>query len=232
MDGGGTLKAISDDHDIMGLTDQLMRQSTVNIFIENSETMYGKNLPGSLISDAKNDIANNIVEKIVLVDTDSSSSTDYSMDNEERLVDIPFIDFNSEADDEREEARGKIRKYVEILRKNLEDTDRDEYGDGGQPNNTGGQPNVDNVMPEIVDDGGQPSGKGPHLGGVMVGREASRGASSISTIDLIEQRNRMRNRRTEQPEEVGQQTSTSNQFPDFSTQQSTTGATDKANPLL
>ncbi|KAJ0963254.1 hypothetical protein J5N97_028376 [Dioscorea zingiberensis] len=75
-------------------------------------------------------------------------------DDEERLVHVPFLEYDSDPDEEREEARAKVRKYVQ-MKDTLQDDDGQEEeenannpdemaGDGGQVNDVG-----DNVRPII-----------------------------------------------------------------------------------
>lgn len=41
-----------------------------------------------------------------------ATSTESSKDYDEILLDVPFVDHNSDSDDERKEARCKMRSYV------------------------------------------------------------------------------------------------------------------------
>ncbi|KAJ0959779.1 hypothetical protein J5N97_000527 [Dioscorea zingiberensis] len=56
------------------------------------------------------------VMDIVNQDNTSDDSSDSGKDDEEIVADVPFINHNSDIDNEREEARDKIRRFVQLRR--------------------------------------------------------------------------------------------------------------------
>lgn len=63
-------------------------------------------------------------------DNFSDNTSESSKDNEETLVDVPFIEYNSDADEEIQEARNKVRKFVQ-LKKTLHEKECEKNSDNG-----------------------------------------------------------------------------------------------------
>ena len=85
----------------------------------------------------------------VTKDSRSDNSSEGNKDDEEVLVDVPFIDFNSDADEETEQARDKFRRNIELKKSVIrmgKEGDNEE-GEVGQPINTveGDAENTTNV---------------------------------------------------------------------------------------
>lgn len=66
-----------------------MSHKTIDIYIKISDAMHGKRLLETLLSDSGSN-------------SDSDNSGQGNNDDEEVLVDVPFIDFNSDVDEESE----------------------------------------------------------------------------------------------------------------------------------
>ncbi|KAJ0970278.1 hypothetical protein J5N97_023155 [Dioscorea zingiberensis] len=164
---------------------------------------------------------NSAVDLDVRKDNGSDIGSESGEDFEERLVDVTFINYSSDYDKEREQARDNVNKYVQLKRSiqdNVDESDNED-GDGERP--------VDclartSEVPPVTEDG-----KGHHTGGLIIGREVPQNSSFITASELMGQRNR-RIVAAKIQTEASQQTSTT-EFPDFPTQQSmtTTAAEEK-----
>lgn len=108
VDDGGTLKVISDDQGIVGLVKELRKHKIINVYGEISEVRHHMPLSEILLS------SNDNME--LDVRQGNQSDGDFSKDDEERFIDAPFIEYNSNVDDEKEEVRSKLKKYVEMKR--------------------------------------------------------------------------------------------------------------------
>lgn len=90
--GGGVLKNITVDQDIVSLSRQLRTYKTIDIYVKSSNVRHEKKLPEVLWSDS-----------------DSNNDSDVRRDNDyELLVNVPFIIQNSGVDEETKEAREKL----------------------------------------------------------------------------------------------------------------------------
>ena len=81
------------------------------------------------------------VDKIVDLDVsqeieDDNGSDSSKDDDEERLVDVPFVEYNSNVDEEIQDARDKIKKYVQ-LKKTMQGTNGEHDGQNGDDNQDG-----------------------------------------------------------------------------------------------
>ncbi|KAM0947815.1 hypothetical protein DsansV1_C07g0071541 [Dioscorea sansibarensis] len=94
-DDEGTLISISGDRAIPGLTEQSRAHNIVDIYVESGDGRHEKKLPKALLSDSDSD-------GDVREDVDSDNNSASNRDDEERLVDVPFINHTSDADDEIE----------------------------------------------------------------------------------------------------------------------------------
>lgn len=77
------------DEAVIGLSDQLRTHTKVDVYVETTDAEGDKSLLGALVSNSDSDGYN----------------SEASKDDEEMLVDVPFIYHLSNLDDEREEAR-------------------------------------------------------------------------------------------------------------------------------
>lgn len=100
--GGGVLKNITVDQDIVGLSRQLRTYKTIDIYVESSNVRHEKKLPEVSWSDSD---SNN--DSDVRRDNDSEDSSEGNKDYE-LLVNVPFIIQNSGDDEETKEAREKL----------------------------------------------------------------------------------------------------------------------------
>ena len=96
MDDKGVLKVTYDDEAIVDLIKQLTIARRVDVYLENLNIDHDKRLPKALIFDCDSD------------DNGSQSTKD----NEERLVEVPFIHYNPDVDKERQDTRDNLRGYV------------------------------------------------------------------------------------------------------------------------
>ena len=100
-----------------------------------------------VVNESGNEVLNEIVDKggnEVVNEGENDSAS--KKDDEERLVDVPFIDYDSDVDDEAEEASSKIRKYVQLI--------REIQGSDGVDNDVNGSEddvNTDEDPEEIID---------------------------------------------------------------------------------
>lgn len=115
---------IIDDQTLLGLAEQLILHKTVDIYVESSNTMHGKRLPETLLSNSRST-------------NDSYNSSEDSNDDEEVLVDALFIKIKSEIDEEICQARDSLRKYVDLKKSmiNMGMEGGNEGGEIGQPRN-------------------------------------------------------------------------------------------------
>ncbi|KAJ0987626.1 hypothetical protein J5N97_005982 [Dioscorea zingiberensis] len=122
VDEKGILKTISDDARAILLADQLREQSTITIFVESNGATQDQPLP-EVLAHARQEKRlpyDQTLPDVLLTDSGS--------DDEERLIQIPITDNNSDEDAEIEEARNKVRNFVE-LKKSLQHGDQiDEEG--------------------------------------------------------------------------------------------------------
>lgn len=72
-------------------------------------------------------------------DSDRDNSGKSNKDDKEVLVDVPFIDFNASADEEIEQSRDKIMRYVELQKSviRMDDEGDNEVGEVEKPTNIG-----------------------------------------------------------------------------------------------
>lgn len=89
VDGEETLTNISDDQDVVVFTNQLRTARTVNLYVETSNVRHEYKLPGVLLSGSDSDVIRNVQKE-----NDSDKGSEFSEDDEERLVDVPFINYN------------------------------------------------------------------------------------------------------------------------------------------
>ena len=106
-DDGGTLKEIPNDEGNISLVDHLRKSQIVNVHVEFLGVKHVKNIQQTLLSDSKVMWIWMLekVEEIV-------SGNDSVEDDEKRMLHIPLINDYSDADEEREQARVKVSKYV------------------------------------------------------------------------------------------------------------------------
>ncbi|KAJ0972130.1 hypothetical protein J5N97_020089 [Dioscorea zingiberensis] len=123
-DGEGAIHKISVDSDIIDFCEQLRTHRTVEVYVDSSDVTHFQKLPEVLLGD--NDI-------------DSNTSCEGSTDDEELLVEAPFMTHNSDADEETEEAREKLRRYVQ-LKKTIDGRDNEGHKeDGAAEEHIGGE---------------------------------------------------------------------------------------------
>ena len=84
-------------------------------------------------------------------DNDSESGEDF----EEKLVDVPFVNYNSRPDEEREHARDNISKYVQLKKSIYDNVDGsdNENGEGDRPIDNGEKDAGTIVAPSVIEDG-------------------------------------------------------------------------------
>lgn len=112
---------ISDDNDIMGLVDQLKKHQLVDIYVEFQGVKRDKNIPQALLSNSRIDVGIDVS----MVD-EFDSGNDWVSMIQVRMLDVP-INYQSDANEEREEARIKVSKYVQLKKKILtREGERDE----------------------------------------------------------------------------------------------------------
>ncbi|KAJ0977999.1 hypothetical protein J5N97_013473 [Dioscorea zingiberensis] len=110
----------------LSMVEHLMRHRVLDVYVQCLDVRHDMTLPETLLSDSEDvqlegiQASRNIVE---LDDNTSDDSSDSGKDDEEMLADIPFIDHNSDTDDEREEARDKMRRFVQLRRAISQDAD-------------------------------------------------------------------------------------------------------------
>lgn len=114
VDDGRTLKSITNDEGIVSLCDKLRRHGTVDIFVESLDISHEDTLPDVLLPNSQG-----VVELEMGEDDDDRSSSalgedDEGQDDEERLVSVPFINYSSDEDEERNQARDKVAKYIQL----------------------------------------------------------------------------------------------------------------------
>lgn len=139
IDGEGTINSICDDQSLVGLAKHLSKQRIVDIYVETTKLRHCKELPGVVLCNIGGDVEKH-GQKVNDIDSDSST------DHDERLASVPFIDYNSDKDEEIEEARDKVLRYAKMKKKCMEDNDvhdTSEEGDGRQHNNAEEGPNLD-----------------------------------------------------------------------------------------
>ena len=90
VEDGGTLKLVFDDDSTNGLSEQVGKNMIVDVYVETSYVDHGRSLPDALLSNEFND------------------GTELSKDNEEEFVEVSFVNYASDADDKKEEARDKL----------------------------------------------------------------------------------------------------------------------------
>lgn len=115
IEEGGTLKLISDDKDIISLADYLRKYRTTDVYAEISRVGHGIIIPEALLTNLKTDVGLNLrIDDKGDIDSgsDGGSGSDSSVDDEARLLDV--VNYSSEDDEEREEARSKVSKYIQL----------------------------------------------------------------------------------------------------------------------
>ena len=111
---------ISDDEGILWLVDQLQKHQTVDVYVEISGVKHDKIIPNTLLSDNEIDVGVDVRKPDIEIDVEvdvgeangDNNGNESGEDDEERLLDVP-INYNSDVNEEREEARVKVSKYVE-----------------------------------------------------------------------------------------------------------------------
>ncbi|XP_039132316.1 uncharacterized protein LOC120269096 [Dioscorea cayenensis subsp. rotundata] len=142
LDDGGTLHNISDDVGIVGLSEMLAKHGTTDVYVETSYANIGNSLPEALLGNSSKG-CNRIGEiETVNLDADhdilSDNDSESGKDNDETLVDVPFIEYNSDADEEIQEARDKVKRYVEF-KKTIQKEIGENSGDCGDENQVAGK---------------------------------------------------------------------------------------------
>lgn len=104
-DSEGIIKSVCGDQSMVGLAHHLSTHGIIDIYVETSEVIHGKNLQRILLSAIDGDVENGMYN-VNDIKSDSNSSKDYA----ERLAEVPFIQYNLDEDEETNEARDKVRK--------------------------------------------------------------------------------------------------------------------------
>lgn len=119
VDDAGILKNVCDDETTMALCDHLRRHSNVDVYVESTMELNpnGENEVGVL------NLESNIVNE--------------DENDEERLVDVPFVDYVSDEDEEREQGRDIVSKYGN-LKKSIQDEGKDNDEEQSGDENPGG----------------------------------------------------------------------------------------------
>ncbi|KAJ0981863.1 hypothetical protein J5N97_010118 [Dioscorea zingiberensis] len=115
VDVGGTLRSIDGDAEIVALGEKLRRDISVDIFVETLDSRQEETLQITLLPNSEPVVEHEVSDE----------------DDEEVLVDVPFISNSSDEDDEREQAREKLSKYVQLK------MSMQEEGDGASDNKAG-----------------------------------------------------------------------------------------------
>ena len=100
IDDGGILITVCADQTMVDLANQLSTHGVVDIYVATSKVRHGKNMLGVLVS-----TTNGGVEKDGQNVNDIESDSDSSKDHEERLANVPFIDYNLDKDENIEKSR-------------------------------------------------------------------------------------------------------------------------------
>ena len=109
---------------IVGLADQLRKHKTIDIYVQISDVAQDMILPETSLSDTNN------VELDVRQGNQSDNGSDSCKDDEENLIDVIFIDYNSDANNKKETEKDNVKKYVELKRTFLENANEGDNGDG------------------------------------------------------------------------------------------------------
>lgn len=81
----------------------------MDVYVEISEDSHDKNLPEILMSTIEFDVDRDGQDVI-----DGGEISDSSKDLEEGLVDVTFVEYNSDEDEEIIEVRDKVRRYCQL----------------------------------------------------------------------------------------------------------------------
>ncbi|XP_039113802.1 uncharacterized protein LOC120249378 [Dioscorea cayenensis subsp. rotundata] len=90
IDDDRTLKYIHNDQGIVGLVDQLRKHRAVDVYVEISNVKHDMILPKILLPGSHN------VELNVGQDNQSENDSESNKDDDDNLVDVPFINYTSE----------------------------------------------------------------------------------------------------------------------------------------
>ena len=176
-DDGGSLKIIKHDKGILDIVDQLIRYLMVDIYVECLDVKHGEKSPDTLLPYSVHDQtcqAEELPSSLFpcpdkLIDTSmpcpdgdmelevnkgagSEHDSGSGEDDEEILVDVPSV--GSDAYDERDQARVKVTKYVQLKRAMQEDVgenDNDIKDRGKDGDTVDGE--AENTRPNVAQDG-------------------------------------------------------------------------------
>lgn len=143
VDDKGVVKSINDDISILGLAKLIRKEGTTNVYVETNGITHDKSLPTCLLPNSSRsedglmgkiniekdvdlivaeDNLNVSVDLDVAKDDLDVSANESSNDDEDRLVEVPFMEDNIDIDEEIKEAREKVQKYIQ-LKKNMQKED-------------------------------------------------------------------------------------------------------------
>lgn len=152
----------------MGLAELIRKEGTANVYVETNDITHDKSLLACLLPnfDKSKDglMGKNIKQDVDLIITEdnlnvsvdldvaeddlNASGSESSNDDEDRLVEVPFMEDNIDIDEEIKEAREKVQNYIQ-LKKNMQKED-DENLVGIDVENGDERDNINTVDEDII----------------------------------------------------------------------------------